>query len=442
MSSTARLAVVLLMLGCDGPRLPDAGVDAEVSTRLANGFCAAWPCPEDRARDVRDVSLEIDLEALRGVAEVTFSGAPVPGARLAIGDLEIEEVTRDGLSLEIVDLGPRLVLNIPPSRVPVTVRIRYRFLAQDTFEGWNPGSRATFLWPTHCQNLYPCVPEPADGMTFSLAVRGVPDGLTAVLPERIASDAPSYMPAIAVGDYRYERIGTTAGGVEVGFYATQTGREGMRRGTESLTRYLTYFEQRLGPYRFGDRVAAVEVRWGPGRFGVEHHPFWHVNRFGRSWPVVHAIQAAHGWFGNGVRIACWEDGVLSEGTATYLGARAIEAIDGLEAGRVAWDSNLSRLRGAVAFADTVALPDGCNEVDLTRDPLRGDIPETKGAFFLRAVESRVGRPAMDAALRSFYSQWQGRAARMMDLVAHIERNTNSDLSDLVQSWLRGLGIPR
>jgi aminopeptidase N len=40
---------------------------------------------------------------------------------------------------------------------------------------------------------------------------------------------------------------------------------------------------------------------------------------GREVDQVH--EAAHGWFGDGVRLRCWEDFVLSEGTASHLDAR-------------------------------------------------------------------------------------------------------------------------
>jgi aminopeptidase N len=50
---------------------------------------------------------------------------------------------------------------------------------------------------------------------------------------------------------------------------------------------------------------------------MEHHPYWHVSGAQRNL-LVNAHEAAHGWFGDGVRPRCWEDEVVSEGVADYL----------------------------------------------------------------------------------------------------------------------------
>ena len=47
--------------------------------------------------------------------------------------------------------------------------------------------------------------------------------------------------------------------------------------------------------------------------------------------VTHAHEAAHGWFGDGIRLACWEDFVLSEGTVSYLSAHVLGQVAGADA---------------------------------------------------------------------------------------------------------------
>src|SRR5213592_1754219 len=107
---------------------------------------------------------------------------------------------------------------------------------------------------------------------------------------------------------------------------------------------------------------------------MEHHPYWHVAKDAMSDEETQAHEAAHGWFGNGVRIRCWEDFVLSEGTVSYLAARALEKVGGAAAGKAVWDSYQLQLDAAVMNGDTIALPDTCNAIDIISDPLWSSIP--------------------------------------------------------------------
>jgi hypothetical protein len=93
------------------------------------------------------------------------------------------------------------------------------------------------------------------------------------------------------------------------------------------------------------------------------------------------------------------------------------------------------------FLDTIAWPDGCNQIDLLHHPLWSNVPYIKGALFLRAVEQRVGRAAFDQAIAVFYLWHVGKAASMGDLVDTVEWLTHSQLDDLVDGYLKHLGGP-
>jgi aminopeptidase N len=154
---------------------------------------------------------------------------------------------------------------------------------------------------------------------------------------------------------------------------------------------------------------------------MEHHPYWHVDREQMSSEETQLHEAAHGWFGNGVRLRCWEDFVLSEGTASYLAARALGVAAGPEAEAHTWARYRERLERIARRSDVFpdAWPRSCGAIDVLRDRLFSDVPYMKGAFFLRAVERRVGRDRMDAALRAFYMAHRGRAAGFGDLLETI-----------------------
>jgi aminopeptidase N len=174
---------------------------------------------------------------------------------------------------------------------------------------------------------------------------------------------------------------------------------------------------------------------------MEHHPLWHVGIPSLDDEVTQVHEAAHGWFGGGIRIACWEDFVLSEGTVTYLAARAIEEAVGPAAGAAVWLDYVDTLDYVLAYEDGIAWPEGCGEVDILADGLFSLSPYYKGAFFYLAVADEVGADELDAVLGSFFEQYVGDAAGMQDMLDHIEAETGFDPSGLAHEWLRTLGAP-
>ena len=301
----------------------------------------------------------------------------------------------------------------------------------------------TLTWPYFCGALFPCHSAPSDGSTFEVELSGVPAGQVAVFPAVIPEEAPAYMVAWAVGDYRRHDLGTTAAGTLVSVWAEPGDEARALRGAARLRDVFEWYEQTLGAYPFGRHVGSVAVDWGAqgGYGGMEHHPYWHVARTAAEVEEVHAHEASHGWFGNGVRIRCWEDFVLSEGLASYLAARAIEAVEGPAAGEGIWTSYRARLRRAAgAPGHAVSWPASCGQVDVLAS-LFSDRPYMEGAFFLRAVERRVGREGLDRALAELYRSFRGRAAGMDDLLAGIRAQTGFDPTACAEAWLRRDPLP-
>jgi aminopeptidase N len=332
---------------------------------------------------------------------------------------------------------------VPAGSSPATVVVTYRFHAHDALDGWSPTLNLTFLWPYFCANLFPCHSRPDDGATFEMRVTGVPEGKTAVFPARIPRDAPSYMPAIAVGDYRHTALGVTPSGTKVGYYALPTEVDGgIVAATAKLVDIVGFYEKTLGPYMFGDEIAAVDVKWPPNAYGgMEHHPYFHVADRAIGKEYVHAHEAAHGWYGDGVRIKCWEDWVLSEGTVSYLAARATEVVRGTAAASALWTNYRAQLDAAVKTADTRAWPQTCNAIDINSDPLKSTIPYMKGAFFYRKVAATIGAAKLDDVLAKFYVLHQGSAASMGDMLALIRTESGFDPTALATRYLQSLGNP-
>ncbi|MBW2461908.1 MAG: peptidase M1 [Deltaproteobacteria bacterium] len=454
----ARLAAALLLFvsaaGCGRtvPPPPRTTTDAGGAGDAGDaGDAAAGDAADATAGDaarrpmplgILHTDLSLDLTALRG--EAVIDHAPAETIVFEVGGLtDVRVFDASGAAVDAPTIDGRI--SLPGAPTPTEWRFEYAFPAQPrgTLEGWVPESGVTLVWPYRCSNLFPCVSSPADGTTFALSVTGAAPGLTPVYPRAITADAPSYMIAVAVGEYEELSLGTTRAGTRLSAYYFPGDRASAAEGTRSLVGYVEFFETTYGPYLFGDEMASVAVRWGAGGFGgMEHHPFFHVARPSMANPVTQAHEAAHGWFGNGVRMRCWEDFVLSEGLASYLAARAIAAVDGPEAEARVWAAYEVDLMNTVARGDTEAWPTGCGEIDIVTHPVFSLVPYMKGAFFMRAIEREVGQDALDAVLADFYRRHGGaEAASMSDLLTEIEAQTGFDTSALTTAWLRGLGIP-
>ena len=393
----------------------------------------AWG-PEVLATD-----LLLDLDALEGGATVTLAAGGLRTAYLSVAGLEVLAVRHAGAPLPHRIEDGRLLIGLPSGAGTLDVTVEYRFTTRPFLDGW-VASGSSYLWPSFCGNLFPCHPHPADGSRFSLTLTGAA-AAGAVHPREIPFDAPPYMPGIAAGDYQHEPLGVTAAGTRVGVWYLPGGREDALRGGRWLRAGFEWMEQTLGPYPYGPEVGSVEVDWPPrsGGGAIEQHPYWHVERVSLRDPVLHLHEAAHGWFGNGVRLRCWEDFVLSEGTASYLAARAAEAAAGPGAADGVWRGYARYLAVTSGSRQGSVWPPTCNRIDILRSRLFSLDTYYRGAFFLRDVERAVGRPAFDRVLRIFFAGHAGGAATLEDLLDTLRAETGFDPAELVAEWLTGEG---
>jgi aminopeptidase N len=169
---------------------------------------------------------------------------------------------------------------------------------------------------------------------------------------------------------------------------------------------------------------------------MEHHPYWHVARDAMNDEETHVHEAAHGWFGDAIRLRCWEDFVLSEGTVSYLAAHVIGKVSGAAAEQKAWDGYQSELDDAIHEGGAPAWPTGCNKIDIIKDKLFTNLPYMEGAFFYKDVAAQIGADALDGVLHDFYMAHRGQPAGMQDMIDLIKTKTGFDASQLATDRLR------
>ncbi len=393
---------------------------------------SSGPPVANPTRDVVDTQLAFDLASNAGTATITFAPSDSPGGNLEVGDLSIASVTSNGAPVMTSEAMSELDLAIPASTDTVAVTIAYTFKYHEGFMGESMAGY-TLIWPYYCGNLFPCHSAPADGTTFELSLANVPDGNVAVYPTTIPAPAPSYQIAWTYGAYTELPLGTTTAGTNISVFYRTNELKDATEGTVDLVAGFDWLEKTLGPYRFGPKYASVSVGWPPGQYGgMEHHPYSHIDSAALSDVNTNVHESAHGWFGDGIRIACWEDFVLSEGTVDYLAGRVLDVVDPT-VGATVWteyDKELAQLTGT-----ELVWPQSCGQIDILKDNLFTNAPYIRGALFYRAVALKVGADVLDQALATFYQAHAGGSARMADMLATIQQVTGYDPTTCAQTWL-------
>src|SRR3569833_2958742 len=372
---------------------------------------AQTPPTANADREVIDTGLVIDYAGMTGIATVTLGPSTSPGASLEAEGLSLGRAASDQ---------------------PTPVVISYHWMDHEGFTGAS-AKGYTLDWPYYCGNIFPCHSQPSDGTTFSLELDNTPAGAQAIYPATSPAQAPAYQLAWASDSYTQLDLGTTPAGTLISVWYRPGEMAAAMTGTQHLVAAFDWLESTLGPYRFGLFFGAGSVKWGPGQFGgMEHHPFVPIGSIAIGDEDTNVHESAHGWFGDGIRLQCWEDFVLSEGTVSYLAGRALDVV-APTVGATVWMNYTNQL-AAVKATDPV-WPQSCGAVDGVKDHLFTEAPYMRGAFFYRGIAEKVGAAQLDQVLAAFYAARAGGSARMADMLALIQQLTGYDPTACAKTWL-------
>jgi aminopeptidase N len=428
------LGATVFATACGGANT--AGPDSAINVDAAS-------IPANPARGISRTELSVDVATLVATATITLEPSASAGATFEIGDIEVQSAVDSETSTALLwkDNGATLDVGVAASTQPIKIAIRYLMKKHTMFDGFTPSTAGgfTLVWPYFCGNLFPCHSRPDDGTEFSVTVNNAPPDQQVIAPAGIIAEAPSYQLAWAIGKYTEVDLGTTTAGTKITIHHLPGQAAAAQKGGANLRQAFDWLEKNIGAYRFGNHAGTVSVKWGPGALGgMEHHPLWHVADSALSDEETNVHEAAHGWYGDGIRIACWEDFVLSEGTVTYLAGRALDAV-APTVGAAVWRSYAQELPD-IDGASPV-WPQGCNQIDIIKDNLFSRAPYIRGAFFYRALSLKLGVTVVDNVLATFYREHAGKAAKMADMLSTITTVTGYDATACANSWLRSTTVP-
>lgn len=395
--------------------------------------------PSAVAVDHVDLDLTVDFaeRRLRGSATLRLDNRTATRTLvLDTYDLAIEQVVLDGATpanWSVDDLtlsGAPLTIAIEPQTRFVT--IHYATSPGAAGLNWNTAAQTvgrvepfvyTLNEPIDARSWIPIQDTPAARMTYSATLR-VPPGMLALMsangnpqaanetgvysfhmPYRI----PAYLISLAVGRLEYRAFDA-----RTGVYAEPELIDDAAWELQYLPDMLDVAEDLAGPLP----VPRHDLLLMPPTFtvgGMEHPMLNFINPFSvvsGNRPAAPdpknliAHELAHSWAGNSTTLATWNDVWLNEGITSYLAARILEELIGVERVEMAWFFDRRNYASYAQNADP-------ESTKLHRDVLHPGLgfdstAYTKGALFIRTLEDRIGRTTFDDFLREYFATFSYR----------------------------------
>ena len=427
-----------------------------------------------------DLNADFDAKILSGTAELTLNWRDDDARELVLDtrDLAIATVeARDDkgnwheVEHALADrdpiLGQKLTIPIGDTQ-PAAVRIRYHTAPTASGLQWltkeqTLGKQAPFMFSQsqaiHARSWVPLQDTPAVRFTYTANLK-VPKNLLALMsaenPQSTNTNGryhfemkqpiPSYLMAIAIGRLKFEAISERAGVYAEpervkAAVAEFTDTEKMIEATETL----------YGAYRWGRYDLLILPPSFP--YGGMENPRLSfitptVIAGDKSLVALIAHELAHSWSGNLVTNDSWDSFWLNEGFTSYVENRIIESLYGRERADMEFVLDTRNL-----LRDFRELPVESNLQRLT-PKLSGLDPDeiytttayTKGSWFLKFLERRVGRAALDKFLRGYFERFAFQSIDTATFLRYLDSELLAEHADKVtaaqvDAWLNKPGIP-
>jgi len=261
----------------------------------------------------------------------------------------------------------------------------------------------------------------------------------------------SYLMAIAVGDFKFQKLGN-----KCGVYAEPGLLEKAAWEFSDLPKMIDSASALYGKYAWKEYNVLVLPTSFP--FGGMENP---VVTFAtptiitgdRSLVSLLAHELAHSWSGNLVTNETWDDFWLNEGFTVYFESRIMEKIYGKDYAEMLTVLGLGELRKTMKDLMENAPADTRLKLDLKgRNPDDGltDIAYEKGRFFLLWCEQQMGRKLWDKFLNQYFkkhafstSNTEVFIKELLDFYAANYMNgwmISANFSEKVKEWIYDIGF--
>lgn len=257
---------------------------------------------------------------------------------------------------------------------------------------------------------------------------------------------PSYLISLAVGDIAYHPFDATTG-----VYAEKELLDACKYEFVDLPKMMKAASHLYGDYQWKQydlMVLPYSFPFG----GMENPRLTFVNPTilagDRSLVSVIAHELAHSWSGNLVTNNTWDDFWLNEGFTVYFEQRIMEVLYGKETADILAQLEFQEFQEEMKEILAGKHPED-SQLHLNlkgRNPDDGmtTIAYIKGAFFLKTLESKVGREKFDRFLKHYFNVFKFKTVSTAGFIAEMENNLllPEKLSFDYDEWIFHNGLPK
>jgi len=325
---------------------------------------------------------------------------------------------------------------------------------------------------TDARRMFPGWDEPLFKATFELAVE-LPSDLAAVSNTPAASTAPAgqsargaaltktvfartprmstYLLVLCAG--HLERIHDASSGTDIGVWTIAGRAEQGREALTAATRILSYYNSYFGvPYPLpkldliaipGNYAAGAMENWGGITFidnALLLDPASSSEGTRQTIFEIVAHEMAHQWSGDLVTMAWWNDVWLNEGFASWMAAKASDA---LNPDWLVWlRQHASKELAMSADARSTAHPIQMQIADESQVITAFDsISYQKGEAILRMLEVYLGEDAFRDGMRRYMKAHAYSSATTADLWAALQAASGKPVADIAAGFTEQPGFP-
>ena len=472
MNKLFSLLLVIVLMSCSTSDKDKKNKEKNSATSYAKDY-HSYAKPNQAVAKHLDLNINVDFDKKQLSGKATYKiqhNIQADSIHFDSRNLKINKVTVNGKDTNFtLKKGDKIHgddLQIPLTKESNEVSIFYETLGDNDALQWlnkqqTADKNNPFLF-TQGQAILtrtwiPIQDSPQIRITYNATVK-VPKNLMAIMsaknPKEKTQDGvyhftmpqaiSPYLIALAVGDIAYKPISN-----RTGVYAEKSLVDKAQKEFEDTEKMVQAAENLYGKYPWEQYDLLVLPPSFP--FGGMENPRLTfvtptVIAGDKSLTSLVAHELAHSWSGNLVTNATWDDFWLNEGFTVYFERRIMEKIYGKDY------ANMLAVIGRQDLDETLEMFKNEPENTKLKLDLKGenpddgmtDIPYEKGFLFLKTIESKVGKPKMDAFLKKYFSEHKFSTITTEKFIDYLNKNLlkPNKITFNVNEWIYKPLIPK